>query len=229
MNGLEPGNSQDAFVEQYRRLCAHIAWRFVFRQKRQFETNAGHYDESGPKLTRFGHRRGADGKLTDAAPLLPKRETLSAQDLTSAALLRLVKCPARYRDQPAYVRRLIVNAIIDEQKRQQKIFHSEYAAPALPDGEDWFDTQPGRDGLAQATQIKFDALRAIQAMDCLTQGERLVVEFYFGLNGVQPLKEHAIACKLARTRFWVERRLTAALIKLRTQVGGNSGYSARHG
>jgi RNA polymerase sigma factor (sigma-70 family) len=223
VNGLEPGNSQDAFVEQYRRLCAHIAWRFVFRQKRQHEADAGAPDPIRPSRSSRGPY------ATVSGPLLPKTDHLAAQDLTSAALLRLVKCPARYRDQPAYVRRLIVNAIIDEQKRQQKIFHSEYAAPALPDGEDWFDTQPGRDGLAQATQIKFDALRAIQAMDCLTQGERLVVEFYFGLNGVQPLKEHAIACKLARTRFWVERRLTAALIKLRTQVGGNSGYSARHG
>ena len=227
--GVEPNNSQDAFIEQYRRLCGHIARRFVFRHRRQFEDSTGHVSEEpfSPSPNVQHSRRARDYTMIRGGALA-KRDDLAAQDLASAALLRLVKCPLRYRDQPAYVRRLIVNAIIDEQKRQQKTFHYEYAAPALPNGGDWFDTQPGRDGLAQATEIKFDAIRAIQAMDCLTQGERLVVEFYFGLNGVQALKEHAIACKLARTRWWVERRLTSALIKLRTQVGGNPEYSDRH-
>jgi RNA polymerase sigma factor (sigma-70 family) len=202
--------SQEAFIEQYRRLCGYIARRFIYRQSRQFEENTGKSDAGGNTA-------------------IPKCDDLAAQDLASAALLRLVRCPARYRDQPRYVRRIIVNAIIDEFKRQQKIFHYEFAAPATIDGEDWFDTQVGPDGLARATQQKLDAGRAITALSSLTEGERLVVEFYFGLNGARPLKEHAIASKLARTRWWVERRLTSGLIKLRTQLGASAEDIITHG
>jgi hypothetical protein len=49
------------------------------------------------------------------------------------------------------------------------------------------------------------------------------VEFYYGLNGVQPISEYAIACKLARTIRWVEWRLASALMKLRMQVDTRQG------
>lgn len=220
-------DSQDAFVEQYRRLCGYIARRFVYRQKRQFEENRGKLQsDSGLESRSSSGKTAANGY----SAALPKCYDLAAQDLASAALLRLVRCPERYRDQPKYVRRLIVNAIIDESKKQQRLLAREYAAPSTIDGEDWFDLQPGRDGLAEYTRIKVDGARAKEALSSLTQGERLVVEFYFGLNGVEPLGEHAIACKLARTRPWVEKRLSSALVKLRTQIAipSPSGDSANH-
>jgi DNA-directed RNA polymerase specialized sigma24 family protein len=144
-----------------------------------------------------------------------------AEDLASAALISLVKCQQQYWNQPYYVKRLIVNAIINEQKRQQKIFERELCAFAMEDGSDWFDTLPGRDGLAQSTQVKYDTQKMLDALHVLTEGERLVIQFYFGFNGIQPIKPRGIAIKLARTEFWVERRLASGLNRLRREMGNS--------
>jgi RNA polymerase sigma factor (sigma-70 family) len=203
--------TREQFVEQYRRLCGHIARNFITKWKQKL-INSGHgveetlYLRSGFPATRVLQCR--------------------AEDLASAALVNLAKCPRQYWNQPHYVKRLIVNAIIDEQRVQQKIFENEWQAPDVPRHDsgqpeyyDWFDTQPGRDGLAEATRVKFDGEKISQAMTALSQAERLVVELYFGLHNDSPIREYKIAAKLGRDQGWVERRLKAGLNHIRRELG----------
>ena len=215
----------EQFVEQYRRLCGHIARSFVAKRKRQLEEGA-----SG--LQPWENHR--SGRLPAMANMTLK---CNAEDLASAALVKLTQCPKEYWNQTGrngrnnYVERVIMNAIIDEFAKQKKVENHEFCpfnvetGPDIGkydfshDAQDFFDTQPGRDGLAQATQMKFDAERVKDCLGSLTEGERLVIQFYFGLNGLKPLGQRAIADKLARTTFWVEHRMTSGLMKLRKELG----------
>jgi RNA polymerase sigma factor (sigma-70 family) len=204
--------TKEQFIEQYRRLCGHIARSFVAKWRRKL-INAGGGSVEETYFLRSG---------------FPATRTLQckAEDLAGAALIKLMKCPERYWNQPYYVKRLIVNAIIDEQKVQQKIFQNEWQSPEFSnyshpvrEYHDWFDTQPGRDGLAEATRVKFDGEKITRAMTSLSQAERLVVELYFGLYTDNPIREYKIAAKLGRDQGWVERRLKSGLNNIRRQLG----------
>jgi RNA polymerase sigma factor (sigma-70 family) len=208
--------TQEQFIEHYRRLCGHIARSFIGRRKQRLD------DASG---------KASSDLFAEFPNLLSKRADLDAQDLASAALVRLARCPSGKWDQPYYVKRLIVNAIIDELKKLDHVFNHEWCPNTVAHdrsarGEpgpryevDFFDTLPGRDGLAQSTQIKYDSSTITSALAVLSQGERLVISFYFGLNGMRPRRERAIAAALGRTQFWVERRLSAGLNRLRKEIG----------
>ncbi len=202
------------FIEQYRRLCGHIARAFVSKWRRNLISNGGL----------------AQGSDSNYAPHIQASRTLQfkAEDLASAALLKLCKCKPEYWNQPYYVKRLIVNAIIDEQKFQQKTFEHEWQAPkpdsrgsnsVYPMVDDWFDQQPGRDGLAEATRIKLDSEAIRKSFICLTSSERIVIEMYYGLKTKTPLKEYAIASRLGKDRGWVERKLKAGLNAIRREIG----------
>ena len=219
--------TREQLVEQYRRLCGYIARSFVTKWRRRLINSGG-----GSSEETFILRSG-----------FPATRTLQckAEDLAGAALIKLMKCPERYWNQPYYVKRLIVNAIIDEQKVQQKIFENEWQSPEFKFGPlesgrsgssgkyannhstadyvDWFDTQPGRDGLAEATRVKFDSEKVSEAMTSLSQAERLVIELYFGLHTENPIREYKIAAKLGRDQGWVERRLKSGLNNIRRQLG----------
>jgi RNA polymerase sigma factor (sigma-70 family) len=211
-------STREEFIEQYRRLCHHIARNFVLRQQRKLEQSFGQTSE--PKKIQQARR------AHKSAPLPVKAEWAyvapdQSHDLASAAILKLMRCPEKYWNQTGrngknnVVKRVIINAIIDEFDRQQMIFSNEVQSP--DPGEDWFDTLPGRDGLADHTRIKFDSQKAKTALQSLTEGERLVIQFYFGL-GCDPLNPYTIARKFDRTRYWAERRLESGLAKLRKQL-----------
>jgi RNA polymerase sigma factor (sigma-70 family) len=212
--------SREQLIEQYHRLCGHIARKFVQRWKRKLEA-------AGLDLA---DEFGKSGKWETNTPQFASVFLVQkSQDLASAAIVRLMKCPEKYWNQPYYVKRLIVNAIIDEQKAQQKVFEHEWQPPEFGsstrsgafEAHDWFDTQPGRDGLAEATRVKFDAAAVQEKFSALSQGERLVIELYFGLNNTPAIKEYAIASKLGRTREWVDRRLKSGLNVIRREIGVN--------
>jgi RNA polymerase sigma factor (sigma-70 family) len=217
------------FVEKYRRLCGHIARSFIAKRKRQLE-------DGGNSLQPWGSLPTSQAKNSHAvyassqvrAAMATRTLQFNAEDLASAALVKLTQCPQVYWNQTGrngrnnYVERVIMNAIIDEFAKQKKVESHELCASEPygdPDYHDFFDTLPGRDGLAEATQIKFDAERVKSCLGSLTEGERLVIQFYFGLNGLKPLGQRAIADKLARTPFWVEHRMTSGLMKLRKELG----------
>jgi DNA-directed RNA polymerase specialized sigma24 family protein len=159
----------------------------------------------------------------------PRDMQTDAQDLASAALLKLAMCPKRLWNEPYAVKRLIVNAIIDESRKQQKVFENEWQAPHTVGNsgnkgervhsDDWFDTQPGRDGLAEHTRIKLDSEKIQRALDCLNDGERLVITLFYGLETDAPLKEYAIASRLGRTVKWTQNRLQSGLARIRQEIG----------
>ena len=208
--------TREQFLVQYRGLCVFYAKKLVYRLR--------HEQEDSPQ----GFR---------------KYFVQDFEDLIADALLKLVKCPEEHWNHHYYVQRLIINAIIDSSKARRKIeaneyqpprtkgspfvahrreFRSERDQPALGAGNgeaDYFDTLPGRDGLAESTQIKYDSSAMIQAIQELTAAERIVLHFYFGLNGLEPIREYKIAAKLGRTQDWVQKRLQSGLSRLRKEFG----------
>lgn len=136
------------------------------------------------------------------------------EDLTSAAVLKLCRAPKKYWNQPPYAKRIIVNAIIDEFNGKRKTSTHE----VCPVSHDFFDSIPGRNGLSHAVELAFDSERALSAFECLSASEKMVLEFYFGLNGIQPIKHRAIAIRLGRTEPWVEYKLQSGLEKLRAEI-----------
>lgn len=204
--------TRKAFIEKYYRLCFVIAREFVYGK--------GQHVKWSPSGAVIGNEH--DRAKTDI------------EELASAALVSLSKCRnvKAIRYQKGYINRLIRNAIINEAKWNLQYYSSrEHQAPehAIPGGKggrfddrdnmDWFDTHPGRDGLAGHTQTKFDSQLIIQSFNVLTQAERIVIEYHFGLNSVEPIGEYAIACKMGRTRYWVQHKLNTGLAKLRQSAG----------
>jgi DNA-directed RNA polymerase specialized sigma subunit len=63
-----------------------------------------------------------------------------------------------------------------------------------------------------------DSTRAVSLLPNLPEAEQLVIEFYFGLNGLKAIKERAIAAKLGRTEPWVNQKLRSGLVKLRAEL-----------
>lgn len=208
---VEP-RTRKAFIEKYYRLCFVIAREFVYGK--------GQHVKWSPSGAVIGNEH--DRAKTDI------------EELASAALVSLSKCRnvKAIRYQKGYINRLIRNAIINEAKWNLQYYSSrEHQSPehAISGGKggrfddrdnmDWFDTHPGRDGLAGHTQTKFDSQLIIQSFNVLTQAERIVIEHHFGLNSVEPIGEYAIACKMGRTRYWVQHKLNTGLAKLRQSAG----------
>lgn len=48
-----------------------------------------------------------------------------AEDFASSAIVRLIQCPFQYRDQPAYIKRLILNSIIKDCNKALKMAERE--------------------------------------------------------------------------------------------------------
>lgn len=200
---VEP-RTRKAFIEKYYRLCFVIAREFVYGK--------GQHVKWSPSGAVIGNEH--DRAKTDI------------EELASAALVSLSKCRnvKAIRYQKGYINRLIRNAIINEAKWNLQYYSSrEHQSPqpseSPSDIADWFDTHPGRDGLAGHTQTKFDSQLIIQSFNVLTQAERIVIEYHFGLNSVEPIGEYAIACKMGRTRYWVQHKLNTGLAKLRQSAG----------
>lgn len=175
-----------------------MAWRFVKR--------SGSYD---------GGERGV------------RLDTEDAEDLASVAIYYLLRIPQHFRDQPPYVKRVIISKIITAWHKRLKYGQREYQPPHTPNNggtsrgyhsDDFFDTLPGRDGLAEQTQVHFDSATILALLPKLPQSQRVVIELHFGLNGAKPCGSQRIATKLARSRYWVDARLRAGLAELRILI-----------
>lgn len=194
-------------VEKYGKLCGHIAWTFVAR---------------GRKHARDGEQINKDFGTEDA------------EDLASLALIGLIKCPAAHRHEPPYVKRLIVNHIIKGWHKMCRHKNAEQQQPDLGNAfessnegalrtsshyHDFFDMQPGRDGLAGHTQVKYDSRAVLAILPQLPESERIVMELSFGLTpGCEPLGLERIARKLGRTKYWAEIRLNKGISRIREEL-----------
>lgn len=163
-------------------------------------------------------------------------DTEDAEDLASVAMYHLLRLPQRYRDQPPYVKRVIVSKIITAWRKRLKYaereghmpktfppdyFSSPIRALEVDDNDktDSLDRLPGRGGqLAEQTQQAFDSATVIALLPELPDSQRTVIELHFGLNGAKPCGAQRIATKLARSRYWVEARLQAGIEELRRLV-----------
>jgi len=140
-----------------------------------------------------------------------------AEDFASCALLKLVKCPPQFRDQKPYVNLLIVNGIITAWRKRLKQLESETNGKGAEDGEDYFDTIEGRDGVHTSTQTKFDFRTVSNLLPNLPAAERLVIELNFGL-GCPPCGVERIGKKLGRSKSWVELRISKGILRIRESL-----------
>jgi hypothetical protein len=200
--------SDEELFQKYGKFCGYMAWQFVKR--------SGSYDD-GERNVRL--------------------DTEDAEDLASVATYHLLRIPQRYRDQPPYIKRVIISKIITAWHKRIK-WSKECQPPRFVKqfsqdkgmgrkGDvldlqtayvDYFDQLPGRDGLAEHTQVSFDSAAIIALLPKLPQVQRIVLELHFGLNGAKPCGSARIATKLARTRYWVDARLNAGLQELRSMI-----------
>lgn len=202
----ETSISDEQLFAKYGKFCGYMAWQFVKR--------SGSFDE-GERSVRL--------------------DTEDAEDLASVATYYLLRIPQRFRDQPPYVKRVIVSKIITAWHKRLKCsrevqapshaslagdaYGHGYAALSTSESVDYFDNLPGRDGLAEATQVAFDTTKVLALLPKLTDAERIVLELHFGLNGAKSCGAQRIATKLGRTRWWVDARLHIALAELRRHSG----------
>jgi hypothetical protein len=196
-----PHISDEQLFAKYGKFCGYMAWQFVKR--------SGSYD-AGERNVRL--------------------DTEDAEDLASIATYYLLRIPQQFRDQPPYIKRVIVSKIITAWHKRLKHGRNEWQPPGQTgDGHrswgdpgdnspDYFDTLPGRDGLAEHTQTSFDSAKVLALLPKLPEAQRIVLELYFGLNGAKPCGSARIATKLARTRYWVDARLHAGLQEIRTMI-----------
>lgn len=196
--------SDEELFAKYGKFCGYMAWVFVKR--------SGSF-EDGERNVRL--------------------DTEDAEDLASVAVYYLLKIPQRFRDQPPYIKRVVISKIITAWNKRLKYGQKEYQPPHTPGSKgtaegstlhatsanvDYFDTLPGRDGLAEHTQTAFDSATILALLPKLSDAQRIVLELYFGLNGAKACGSARIAVKLARTRYWVDVRLQAGLQELRTMI-----------
>ena len=184
-----PFVSDEQLFSKYGKFCGYMAWQFVKR--------SGSYD-AGERNVRL--------------------DTEDAEDLASIAIYHMLRIPQQFRDQPPYIKRVIVSKIITAWHKRLKHGRNESQAPHIPNETDYFDTLVGRDGLADDTQVAFDSARILAILPQLPEPQRIVLELYFGLNGAKSCGSARIATKLARTRYWVDARLNAGLQEIRTRI-----------
>ena len=200
-----PFISDEQLFAKYGKFCGYMAWQFVKR--------SGSYED--------GFENGARSQSDTRVRL----DTEDAEDLASIATYYLLRIPQQFRDQPPYIKRVIVSKIITAWHKRQKYGRREWQPPhhviGRPDETDYFDTLPGRDGLAEHTQTSLDSAKIVALIPRLPEAQRVVLELYFGLNGAKPCGSTRIATKLARTRYWVDARLNAGLQEIRTMISAN--------
>ena len=193
--------SDEELFRKYGKFCGYMAWQFVKK--------SGSYSDGVKKF---------------------RLDTEDAEDLASVARYYLLKLPQCYRDQPPYVKRVIVSKIITAWnklvKSEQREFQPEHkptrrnqAVTVLDyDEGDYFDRQPAPGDLSESTQVALDATRILALLPRLTPPERTVIELHFGLNGAKPCGSQRIATKLARSRYWVDIRIQSGLQELRRLI-----------
>jgi RNA polymerase sigma factor (sigma-70 family) len=185
--------SDQELFDKYGRLCGYIAQRFIHR-----------IDSNGE---RHNDLQGQD-----------------AEEFASAARISLLKMPQKYRTNPYVIQRSITNAIIDAWRKRIKQTRNEWQPPQIArensGPEDYFDSLPGRDGLAEHTQVALDIGKALAILPLLSCSERTVIELHFGLNDCQPCTSDRIAKKLGRSERWVSMRLEVGLKHLRERIVG---------
>lgn len=183
-----------------------------------------------------------------AQALVKKSSNLTqedAQDFASAAMMKLIKCPAHHRHEDPYIRTIINNAIRNVWRKRIGQLNAE-SVPLLglqgnghnTGGRTWraetlgFSqcSQSGRDvkfilsklsgdGLPDRTQRKFDAETLAGLINSLPSVERTILQLHFGLSGCKSISQRQIAKKLGRSRDWVEPRLVRGIQLVREQVG----------
>lgn len=207
--------SNQELVDKYGRLCGYVAWRFV----------------------RQNHK--AQPFKDQAEPLLG---TADAEDLASAALVKLLKCPMEHRHEPPYIRALISNAIINAWHKRLKTLRAEVPPQEntrllkrWAEGgnavrgtnnsqvdmhhEEILDRVPDDGDIEEEIQSSMDSALAAERVNQLPIPERVVIELSFGLNGCKPCGIERIAKKLSRTKWWVQTRHDAGIKRLRENLG----------
>lgn len=169
-------------------------------------------------------------------------------DLASSATVQIVRCPKERWNEHPYIKRLIINAIFNETRDRKRYKRAMLVqAPEYWNNEqrrgarefdrrgtdghfvgklgdstkanDYFDTIIAKGDFASDLETSLDSSKALHSLKKLTNAERLVIEFHFGLNGLRPIGESAIALRLGRTKHWVQKRLQAGLTELRKEIG----------
>jgi RNA polymerase sigma factor (sigma-70 family) len=202
----EPISNQE-LVDKYGRLAGFLAWRFV----RQNHKALPFKDQDHPLLG-----------------------TEDAEDLASAALVKLVRCPMEHRHEPGYVKTLITNAIINAWHKRLKTLRAERQAREVwesgefgPHGGDrqapgevttLLERVPDSTDMELNIQSQMDSTLAAGRVTNLPAPERIVIELSFGLNGCKPVGLDRIAKKLGRSRWWAEVRLKKGIERLREDL-----------
>lgn len=157
-----------------------------------------------------------------------KRE--DAEEFASAALLRLIKCPAPKRRSKPYINVLIKNEIIRHWHRRLRQLKREADDKIVLPAHANNDHDSGNERLmdrfpdprplhAELMHSAFDQAKVLQLLPELCESERVVIELSFGLNGAKSFSQERIAKKLGRTRYWVESRLQVGIKNLRILSG----------
>lgn len=199
--------SDQELVDQYGKFCTYMAWQVVGKRSELGE------DKSG---------------------LRPQ----DAEDFSQLALIKLISLPQTYRDQPYYVRQVIILAVCNAKRDRLRWKRTRDWQPPhvrgerwhgngiAEHGEDYFDTLPGRDGLAEYTQVNHDCARMLEILPKLHAAERLVLELHFGVNGCQASTIRTIAKKLGHRDSWVEVRLKRGLAQLKSLLVTNPSQAS---
>lgn len=174
-----------------------------------------------------------------AQALVKKSSNLTqedAQDFASAAMMKLIKCPAHHRHEDPYIRTIINNAIRNVWRKRIGQLNAEATQLDLREGQkggtDWHHgaihngierrlllSKLSGDGLPDRTQRKFDAETLAGLINSLPSVERTILQLHFGLSGCKSISQRQIAKKLGRSRDWVEPRLVRGIQLVREQVG----------
>lgn len=134
-------------------------------------------------------------------------------DLIQSAWVAALQCQKTHpkeSENPAYIRRAVINALlkVEQADRQRRDF-----TDALP--------EPDQHELQVQPDINFAAhdVAAILANSKLTPTERLITELFYGLTERGELSLRQVSRLLDKSEAWTQARLTAAKIKMQVSVG----------
>lgn len=172
-----------------------------------------------------------------AQALVKKSSNLTqedAQDFASAAMMKLIKCPAHHRHEDPYIRTIINNAIRNVWRKRIGQLNAEATQLDFQETQNRGEfpahvhsrcerrlllSKLSGDGLPDRTQRKFDAETLAGLINSLPSVERTILQLHFGLSGCKSISQRQIAKKLGRSRDWVEPRLVRGIQLVRDQVG----------
>jgi DNA-directed RNA polymerase specialized sigma24 family protein len=130
-------------------------------------------------------------------------------DMVQAAWVAALECQQSHpkeSNNPAYLRRAVVNALLKFEQGDRKRRDSR---------DDIEDTLPAADrhsSSAHDVELLINKAR-------LTPTEQLVVELTYGLNDGKEYTDTQVARMMDKTPFWVRTKLTVAKIKLQVAAG----------